>query len=392
MAKPNLRTWLWLGTAALIYGAGPSVASAQVIIGGGDADVEWGTPQAQQPQQLQFEIFDGVKPLMPLENKAGMQHLILQPPKGVKTGNSTQGTLVPIGSSSTDGFKLVMPEDQRVVLTPPPGVKVYLTPPPQRKISTTHKPKVVAKAPVVESASSAAPKAIVKQDKPETAVAVAPPTAMPQPQQPAVTEPTPAPAPAQPDSTVNTAKTVGNPQETKVAVAIPDTPTPPPAPPTAMPEPPKAIEPAPDLPVIAPAPPPAPAQITAVPEPEAVDVAAVTPPKTPVAPSESVNANTATIALVFDAGEAHLGDTHRVLLKGVVDELLANPDSSVQLMAFAKSDDRSKSRRLSLSRALAARSYLLQHDIRNTRIQVRAMGDQATGGKPDRVDVTVSAP
>ncbi|MBN2752245.1 MAG: OmpA family protein, partial [Rhodospirillaceae bacterium] len=80
------------------------------------------------------------------------------------------------------------------------------------------------------------------------------------------------------------------------------------------------------------------------------------------------------------------------LLKDVVARLSQNADDSVQLLAYAQGENRSKSRRLSLSRALAVRSYLLSQDIRNTRIEVRALGDQIPDGKPDRVDVILQRP
>ena len=61
--------------------------------------------------------------------------------------------------------------------------------------------------------------------------------------------------------------------------------------------------------------------------------------------------------------------------------------------AAGSADDPSTPRRLSLSRALAARAVLITEGIASTRIYVRALG--ASGppdGPPDRVDVSAGLP
>jgi outer membrane protein OmpA-like peptidoglycan-associated protein len=62
---------------------------------------------------------------------------------------------------------------------------------------------------------------------------------------------------------------------------------------------------------------------------------------------------------------------------------------SLQLLAYADGDEAnaSKARRLSLSRALEVRKYLMELGVRSTRIEVRALGNKVEGGGPaDRVD------
>jgi len=68
----------------------------------------------------------------------------------------------------------------------------------------------------------------------------------------------------------------------------------------------------------------------------------------------------------------------------------ANDDLRLQLMAYASGQDGSSSeaRRLSLSRALAVRSYLIDKGIRTARFIVRAQGDRYGDGPPDRVDLS----
>lgn len=61
----------------------------------------------------------------------------------------------------------------------------------------------------------------------------------------------------------------------------------------------------------------------------------------------------------------------------------------MQLLAYAGGNElsASKARRLSLSRALAIRSYLIGKGLRSTRIDVRALGNKVPGGQPNRVDL-----
>ncbi|MCH8925159.1 MAG: OmpA family protein [Proteobacteria bacterium] len=51
----------------------------------------------------------------------------------------------------------------------------------------------------------------------------------------------------------------------------------------------------------------------------------------------------------------------------------------------------SAARRLSLSRALAVRAYLIEQGVRSTRMDVRALGDKVPDGPADRVDVLPQA-
>ena len=61
-------------------------------------------------------------------------------------------------------------------------------------------------------------------------------------------------------------------------------------------------------------------------------------------------------------------------------------------MAYAGGGDlsSSKARRLSLSRALSVRTFLIENGIRSTRIDVRALGDKTTEDPVNRVDVVVT--
>jgi hypothetical protein len=65
----------------------------------------------------------------------------------------------------------------------------------------------------------------------------------------------------------------------------------------------------------------------------------------------------------------------------------------LQLLAYAGGGAQtpSQARRLSLSRALAVRSKLIEKGIRSTRIDVRALGNKSEGGPPDRVDIIITS-
>ena len=61
----------------------------------------------------------------------------------------------------------------------------------------------------------------------------------------------------------------------------------------------------------------------------------------------------------------------------------------MQAFAGGSSGSPSVARRLSLSRALAVRAFLIEEGVRSTRIDVRALGNRAEGGPAERVDVVL---
>ena len=69
----------------------------------------------------------------------------------------------------------------------------------------------------------------------------------------------------------------------------------------------------------------------------------------------------------------------------------ADDNARLQLLAYAAGaeNESSKARRLSLSRALAVRSYLIAEGVRSTRIDVRALGNKTEAEPADRVDLLI---
>lgn len=108
-------------------------------------------------------------------------------------------------------------------------------------------------------------------------------------------------------------------------------------------------------------------------------------PMTPVAPSLPGE----TMQIMFGAGESALPKTAQAPLASLAAALGQDETLRLQLKAYAGGDDDSASqaRRLSLSRALAVRSELIEQGVRSTRIDVRALGNKSENGTSDRVDV-----
>lgn len=98
------------------------------------------------------------------------------------------------------------------------------------------------------------------------------------------------------------------------------------------------------------------------------------------------------VRLGFDSGKAKLPGPAIKQLDAVIAKLTKQTSLRLQLLAYADgaSTSGSQARRLSLSRALAVRSYLIEKGIRSTRIDVRALGNQVKGSPADRVDVIIN--
>lgn len=96
---------------------------------------------------------------------------------------------------------------------------------------------------------------------------------------------------------------------------------------------------------------------------------------------------------MFSAGDATLESPAEHTLDNVARQMKKDDALRLQLLAYAGggSQTESQARRLSLSRALKVRSYLLEKGIRSTRIDVRALGNKTEDGPPDRVDLIVTS-
>jgi outer membrane protein OmpA-like peptidoglycan-associated protein len=145
-------------------------------------------------------------------------------------------------------------------------------------------------------------------------------------------------------------------------------------------------------------PPPPPAAATIAPPVPPRSAAASAPPPAPPPPQTASRPPAAAPAggtasrLVFSAGSADLPSGGDATLRDLARRLGGDEGIRLQVVAYADGapDQASQARRLSLSRALTVRSYLIGQGVRSTRIDVRALGTQASDGPADRVDLIIS--
>ena len=160
------------------------------------------------------------------------------------------------------------------------------------------------------------------------------------------------------------------------------------------------------------APPPEPAQPAAAPEPATTPeppavsspppqplpaktlpaaAAPAAPPPTQTAAVQSGDAAGDETRMLFDIGSAELNDAAKASLDALAERLSANENLRVRLQAFASGNDETapEARRLSLKRALNVRGHLVERNIRNTRMDVRALGIKSGDGPADRVDAVI---
>ncbi len=147
-----------------------------------------------------------------------------------------------------------------------------------------------------------------------------------------------------------------------------------------------AVEPAktPDENVVAEASAPA---VTTEPKDEEIQLAAIAPSAGPtVAKAPSASPENLT-RILFAENAADLPDDAQAGLQAIAETLKESGRENVQLLAYGSGASVSAARRLSLGRALAVRSKLMELGVDNRQIEVRALGEPEGGGPSDRVDL-----
>jgi outer membrane protein OmpA-like peptidoglycan-associated protein len=97
-----------------------------------------------------------------------------------------------------------------------------------------------------------------------------------------------------------------------------------------------------------------------------------------------------TASLFFIADQNELsGEMKKTIEQDVIPKLLQDKTLRIEIKSYADAPDKSPSsaRRLSLSRALALRTYLLSRKIDSYRMDVRALGNATSTLPMDRIDV-----
>jgi outer membrane protein OmpA-like peptidoglycan-associated protein len=99
-----------------------------------------------------------------------------------------------------------------------------------------------------------------------------------------------------------------------------------------------------------------------------------------------------TIQIKFEKTATKLPETMQDTLRKLADGVRDKKELWLRLMAYANADGMtaSKARRLSLSRALSVRSFLIKSGVRSTRIGVMALGNKSSGALQNRVDISIS--
>jgi outer membrane protein OmpA-like peptidoglycan-associated protein len=147
-------------------------------------------------------------------------------------------------------------------------------------------------------------------------------------------------------------------------------------------------------PVIPPAPPGEPPVIATVPglpgeRPQSAVPPRPTRPGVPLPSPADLPAGTEFRVVFPDDTAQTLSPADTRLLSGIAARLQQDENTRLEVLGYASGtpETNRESRRLSLERALAVRSYLIDQGVRRTRIDVRALGQTASQGPADRVDL-----
>lgn len=380
-----------------VIGAGLSPAMAQVVVGGSDqpdVQVNWSVLERLGPAPTLADMLRADIPATSMRSVLA--------PAGAK---AEPITFQPYGEPKTAVARKAAPAVAKAEPAPAPSPAVA------ELSKAAEAARAEAKAEPAKSAATKAAPAVAKAEsaparppKPEVAEQV--PAAVPAAPQvaPAATPgaalasaeaPAPAEAPAAAVAPPESVKPDSvKPESVKPASIKPAEPTSAPVVAQASPPPTPAPAPAPipAAPAVS-AQPPAPATAASVatpaPAPAPAAQVAALPSPAPAAASSGGD----TMSILFTGDAARLPDTARPALEKLAARLETDEGLGLQLLAYADGDDASasKARRLSLSRALEVRKFLMDQGVRSTRIEVRALGNKSDGGPADRVDAILVA-
>lgn len=395
LLRPCLPAFL---AAVLLLSSGFALALDTVVVGRSsmpeveiDLDaIEFPTSRMEGP--VSFGTFRSKGLLMPGSKVAPGERIVLTPP-GSQPAAKARRPIPPRTKQTKAGaskFKLNIPETPGAKPAIPKPLKAKLSAPANAKQPPATAPTEMATKPPEPPPM---PEPTVKVE-PKKARAAAKPKKEPQlavkPEEKAMPEPPAAPP---------------LPAEVEIPPDLPDLPPPPPAASLELPPLLEEIveEAAADLP---PSPPveeqaksgdatdatePVPMRETVLPQPqetaapeESKQVAALSPPATAVPATRPMT-------VLFSLGSAALNAEALERIDAVREKMEADQFLRLQLAAYATNtdDNPSRTRRLSLSRALAIRSYLVEKGVKSTRMDVRALGNKFEKAPGDRVDLVL---
>ena len=389
--RPSLGALCGLCGLTLAAAAPAALAQDQetVVIGGGPGSVTTGTYRPSgSGVVVNDDVLDslgpGPTPKLPYSGESDIQSpAVAGLPPGTAYRLPETGQLV-VTRPSTLLFPPLKTPQSHLTLTPPAAASATA---PQASMQAAGNQaaggtsgKVASQlliqpqeAPPSPAPSAApAPQVVTQQDL------AAAPKAMPEtipettPEPPAAPEPAPAPA------------EMGASAESPPSPSM-TAPEPPSAPSVSAPELPKPQVTAPQPKAAAVESPPAPDLVAPPTAPETAEPSAVAPSGQSAALPGALGPQ----RIDFAAGSAELTAVARQTLDGIAARMQSKKSIRAQLLAYAADagDGGSQARRLSLSRALAVRAYLIDKGVRSTRLDVRALGSNVPVGPPDRVDI-----
>lgn len=150
--------------------------------------------------------------------------------------------------------------------------------------------------------------------------------------------------------------------------------------------------PLPPAPLAIPDPPPAPRVAAPQPPPQAPPLQEAArplddpPPDSKTKSKGKTPGDALTARILFESGSATLSDKARAALAELASDLPAAASGRITLKSYSAGEKRA-ARRLSLSRAHAIRSFLVDKGVASTRIDVRPLGATTVEGPADRVDI-----
>jgi outer membrane protein OmpA-like peptidoglycan-associated protein len=364
-------------------------------------------PKSEAPRKTETSASDVTVEKLAPPKPAPAKAVAVAPPK--------------VEAPKVEPAKQVLPKaEQPKAATPPPPAKVAAASPPPTPV-----PPPAKTTPAAASASRPAASAPPTKPSAQQQAAVQPLTPPPKAPAPAVTAPAPTPSsppaavvpPAKPPAQQAAVQPLPPPPKAPAPAATAPAPMPAPAAPAVVasaPPAPNTAAPASGAPraLLTPTPPsetkpesklaalpsPATSQPTVPAETEKVDAPEVSaqetkPVETQTAalPAKALS-QPDTLTISFAVGVPDIPGNANAGLNALAARMKSDASLRVQLLAFASDPEKSvsRSRRLSLERAVNVRKQLLSAGIDSTRIEVRALGEQAGDGAPDRVDAITS--
>jgi outer membrane protein OmpA-like peptidoglycan-associated protein len=144
------------------------------------------------------------------------------------------------------------------------------------------------------------------------------------------------------------------------------------------------------LPPTLPPPPAAPVQLAKAEPPAAPKLLPAAEPEAKQEPEAPAATGTVSAVIVFDKDKTDLNEKGKTQLGELAPQIVKN-NQQVRIVAYAAGtpEQASIARRVSLSRALQIRAFLIDKGVNQLNINVQALGNKVTSGEPERADIFV---